>query len=307
MLQLAAMASLGAIVKSNEIMGDKSWVEQDFNGAMESRAIPSSGEKIPVIGLGTWQTFDAGNSAEKRMALGEVLKTLVASGASVIDSSPMYGTSESVVGDLSEKLKIRDKLFLATKVWTSGTENGIRQMNESFQKMKTSKMDLMQVHNLLDAAIHIKSLRTWKEEGKIRYFGFTHYHSSAYSELMRLIKNEQPDFVQFNYNISVRDAEKELLSLAKDKGVAVIINRPFGEGALFRAVQGKPLPQWAQEYNIDSWGKFFLKFIISHPAVTCTIPGTGNVKHMADNVGAGYGRLPDQTGRIKMLDYFNSI
>ncbi len=307
MLQLAAMASLGSIVKSNEMMKDNFNIEWDFTREMAKRAIPSSGEKIPVIGLGTWQTFDAGNSEEKRNVLGEVLKTLVASGASVIDSSPMYGTSESVVGDLSEKLKIRDKLFLATKVWTSGKENGIRQMNESFHKMKTKKMDLMQVHNLLDVAVHLKSLRSWKEEGRIRYFGFTHYNRSAYPEMIRLIKNEQPDFVQFNYNISSRDAERELLPLAKDKGVAVIINRPFEEGALFQAVKGKSLPVWANDYNIDSWGKFFLKFIISHPAVTCTIPGTGNVKHMVDNQGAGFGKLPDSSGRKKMIDYFNSI
>jgi diketogulonate reductase-like aldo/keto reductase len=212
-----------------------------------------------------------------------------------------------VVGDLSNELKIRNKLFLATKVWTNGKDAGIRQMNESFQKMKTTTMDLMQVHNLTDVHTHLKTLREWKEQKKIRYFGITHYTVSAYPELMRLIKNEKPDFVQFNYNISVRDAEKELLPLAKDKGVAVIINRPFEEGALFNTVKGKALPEWAKDYNINSWGQFFLKFIISHPAVTCAIPGTSKVKHLEDNIGAAIGKLPDESGRKRMKDYFDSL
>ena len=239
MLQLSTLAALGSITKSNEIIKENTPMNFNFTGEIAKRSIPSSGEKIPLIGLGTWQTFDIGNSSEERAALEEVLKTLVAKGASVIDSSPMYGASETVVGDLSARLKIRNKLFLATKVWTSGKEDGIVQMNESFRKMKTDKMDLMQVHNLIDVHTHLKTLRNWKEQGKIRYFGITHYTASAYPELMRLIKNEKPDFVQFNYNISVREAEKELLPLAKDKGVAVIINRPFEEGALFRTVKGK--------------------------------------------------------------------
>ncbi len=307
MLQLSALAALGGITKSNKIIKENTTMNFNFTGEITKRIIPSSGEKIPLIGLGTWQTFDIDNSSEEREALREVLKTLVAKGASVIDSSPMYGASETVVGDLSSGLKIRDKLFLATKVWTSGQEEGIVQMNESFRKMKTDKMDLMQVHNLIDVHTHLKTLRNWKEQGKVRYFGITHYTASAYNELMRLIKEEKPDFVQFNYNISVRKAEKELLPLAKDKGVAVIINRPFEEGALFRTVKGKALPAWAIEYDIQSWGQFFLKFIVSHPAVTCAIPGTSKAKHLDDNLGAAFGKLPDENGRKKMIEYFNSI
>ncbi|MGZ8557393.1 MAG: aldo/keto reductase [Chitinophagaceae bacterium] len=305
MLQLSALAALGGITKSDEIIKENT--PMNFTGKITKRSIPSSGEKIPLIGLGTWQTFDIDNSSEEREALQEVLKTLVAKGASVIDSSPMYGASETVVGDLSSGLKIRDKLFLATKVWTSGKEDGILQMNESFRKMKTARMDLMQVHNLIDVHTHLKTLRNWKEQEKIRYFGITHYTVSAYPELMRLIKNEKPDFVQFNYNISVREAEKELLALAKDKGVAVIINRPFEEGALFHTVKAKALPAWAHEYAIQSWGQFFLKFIVSHPAVTCAIPGTSKAKHLEDNLGAAFGTLPDEKGRKKMVEYFNSI
>ena len=307
MLQLSTLAALGSITKSNEIIKENTPMNFNFTGEIAKRSIPSSGEKIPLIGLGTWQTFDIDNSSEERAALEEVLKTLVAKGASVIDSSPMYGASETVVGDLSSGLKIRNKLFLATKVWTSGKEDGIVQMNESFRKMKTDKMDLMQVHNLIDVHTHLKTLRNWKEQGKIRYFGITHYTASAYPELMRLIKNEKPDFVQFNYNISVREAEKELLPLAKDKGVAVIINRPFEEGALFRTVKGKALPAWASEYDIQSWGQFFLKFIVSHPAVTCAIPGTSKAKHLEDNLGAAFGKLPDENGRKRMIEYFNSL
>ena len=307
MLQLSTLAALGSITKSNEIIKENTPMNFNFTGEIAKRSIPSSGEKIPLIGLGTWQTFDIDNSSEERAALEEVLKTLVAKGASVIDSSPMYGASETVVGDLSARLKIRNKLFLATKVWTSGKEDGIVQMNESFRKMKTDKMDLMQVHNLIDVHTHLKTLRNWKEQRKIRYFGITHYTASAYPELMRLIKNEKPDFVQFNYNISVREAEKELLPLAKDKGVAVIINRPFEEGALFRTVKGKALPAWANEYDIQSWGQFFLKFIVSHPAVTCAIPGTSKAKHLEDNLGAAFGKLPDENGRKRMIEYFNSL
>ncbi len=274
---------------------------------VEKRSIPVSGEQIPVIGMGTWRTFDAGNSLEKRKRLVQVLEKLNKGGGSVIDSSPMYGTSESVVGDLSGELKIRPQLFLATKVWTSGKEDGIRQMNESFRKMKTDTMNLMQVHNLVDVHTHIPTLKQWKEEWKIKYFGFTHYMPSVYPEMVQLIKSQKPDFVQFCYNIATRDAEKELLPLAKEKGIAVIINRPFEEGNLFNVVEGKPLPTWAREYEINSWAQFFLKFILSHPAVTCTIPATTKDIHMVENLFAGMGKLPDEKTREKMAEYFRNI
>lgn len=304
MLCLSSLAALGCLTKTNSEEDEDQKTMFDNAGEIDKRAIPSSGQRIAAVGLGTWQTFDVDNSEEERLALKEVLNKLVEKGASVIDSSPMYGASETVVGDLSSQLKIRPSLFLATKVWTNGRQEGINQMNASLSKMRTEVMDLMQVHNLMDVQTHLKTLRDWKEKGKIKYIGITHYTSSAYPELMRLIKNEKPDFVQFNYNISVRDAERELLPLAKDKGVAVIINRPFEEGALFSNVKGKTLPGWAADYDIKSWGQFFLKYILSHPAVTCVIPGTSKVKHMEDNLGAAFGRLPDEKGRKKMADHY---
>jgi len=271
------------------------------------RRIPASGEMIPVVGLGTWRTFDAGNSAERRTALREVLKTLTQKGGSVVDSSPMYGSSETVVGDLSEQLNIRSKLFLATKVWTTGKEEGIQQMNRSFDKMKTGKMDLMQVHNLLDVHTHLKTLRDWKAQGKIKYIGITHYLPGVYPEMIRLLKTEKLDFAQCCYNITTRDAEKELLPLAKEKGIAVIINRPFDEGNLFEFIKDHPLPSWAKDYDIHSWAQFFIKFIISNPAVTCTIPGTSNALHLEENLGAASGKLPDEKARNKMADYFAAL
>lgn len=307
MLKLGTLAALGCVTKSSDMTLNKSNMNPESKDELIKRLIPSGNEKIPVIGLGTWQTFNVDNSEEERVALRGVLKTLVAKGSSVIDSSPMYGASETVVGDLAAELKIRDKLFLATKVWTSGKEEGIQQMNASFHKMRAKTIDLMQVHNLIDVHTHLKNLHEWKEQRKIRYFGITHYTTSAYPELMRLIKTEKPDFVQFNYNISVREAEKELLPLAKEKGVAVIINRPFEEGALFNNVRTKALPVWVKEYDIKSWGQFFLKFIIGHPAVTCVIPGTSKVKHLEDNLAAGFGNLPDEAGRKTMAAYFDSL
>lgn len=270
------------------------------------RAIPVTGEMIPVVGLGTWRTFDAGNSKEKRAPLVDVLKALRSRGASVIDSSPMYGSSETVVGDLSQELKIRPALFLATKVWTSGKEEGIQQMNQSFQKMRADKMDLMQVHNLVDVHTHLKTLKDWKEQGKIRYTGITHYTPGAYPEMMRLIKSGKPDFIQCCYNIHTRDAEKQLLPLAKENGVAVLINRPFEEGQLFNRVRNHSLPPWARDHAINSWAQFFLKFVLSHPAVTCAIPGTSNAAHMEENIASAE-NLPDEKLRNKMANHFASI
>ena len=271
------------------------------------RTIPSSGEKIPAIGMGTWLTFDAGNSESKRKELKEVLRIFWENGGKLIDSSPMYGSSEKVVGDLVTDLKIRKDLFLATKVWTNGEASGISQMQQSFQKMRAERMDLMQVHNLVDVGTHLKTLRKWKAEGKIRYIGITHYLVSAYDDLMQLIKTEKPDFVQFNYNMSVREAEKKLLPFCADNGIAVINNRPFDGGDLFRRVIGKTLPSWVADYDIRNWAQYFLKYIISHPAVTCAIPATSNHAHMQENIGALYGRLPDPAMRNKMADFFDKL
>lgn len=271
------------------------------------RTIPSSGEKLPVIGMGTWLTFDAGNSDERRKTLKEVLRIFHSNGGKLIDSSPMYGSAEKVVGDLVADLKNRKDLFLATKVWTNGESNGIEQMEQSFSKMQTGTIDLLQVHNLVDARVHLRTLQRWKQEGKIRYIGITHYVVSAYPELMQFIKNEKPDFVQFNFNIGVREAENKLLPYCQDNGIAVINNRPFNGGNLFEEVKGKKLPLWAKDYEIENWAQFFLKYIISHPGVTCAIPATSNPEHMRENMGAAVGLLPDKAAREKMVDYFKKI
>ncbi|MDX1938924.1 MAG: aldo/keto reductase [Saprospiraceae bacterium] len=297
MLQLSAMSG-GAFLlpfTNFDFMSNQ-------NKNIIKRKIPSSGEVLPAVGMGTWQTFDAGNNQSERESLKQVLKTFVDMGGAVIDSSPMYGSSEEVVGDLATELNVLDKLFMATKVWTSGRDAGIRQMNTSMKEMRSNPIDLMQVHNLVDFQTHIKTLREWKGEGKIRYIGATHYVDSAHGDLERLIKTEKLDFIQINYSLQSRNVEKSLLPLAQDKGVAVIINQPFESGSLFSKVRGKSLPDWAKDYDIVSWGQYFLKFIISHPAVTCVIPATSKVKHMEDNMGALYGRLPDAKLRQKMME-----
>jgi diketogulonate reductase-like aldo/keto reductase len=272
-----------------------------------TRKIPASGEDLPAIGLGTWQVFDVGAGAAERAPLAEVLKAFVGAGGKLIDSSPMYGSSESVAGDLAAALGLREKLFVATKVWTSGRDEGIRQMETSFRRLKVKTMDLMQVHNLLDVGVHTKTLRDWKAQGRIRYLGITHYTSSAYAEVEKWLKAEKYDFLQINYSLGERESEKRLLPLCMDRKVAVIANRPFAEGALFRRVRGKPLPAWAAELGVASWAQYFLKWIVGHPAVTCAIPGTGKPEHMADNVAAGFGALPDEALRRKMADHFDSL
>ena len=268
-----------------------------------TKPIPSTGEALPVIGVGTWQTFDVGNDPAARAPLREVLKLL---DQNVVDSSPMYGSSETVAGDLIAELGTRDRLFLATKVWTSGRDEGIRQMETSFKRLRVERMDLMQIHNLVDVATHTKTLKEWKEKKRVRYIGITHYTSSAYGEVERWLRTRQYDFLQINYSLGERESENRLLPRALDQKVAVIANRPFAEGALFRRVKGKPLPPWAAELGIESWAQYFLKWIVSHPAVTCAIPGTGNPKHMTDNLGAGRGALPDAAARKRMAEYFDA-
>lgn len=268
------------------------------------RTIPGTSESVPVVGMGTWQTFDIGNNSSERENIKAVLRTFVDKGGTVIDSSPMYGRSEEVVGDLAAELDVLQELFMATKVWTRGEQAGIRQMQQSMREMRSDPMDLMQVHNLVDFQTHIKTLRRWKAEGKIRYLGITHYTDSAHDDLARLIRSEDLDFIQVNYSINDRHADERLLPLARDRGVAVLVNRPYSGGSLFGRVKGKSLPDWATDYDIQSWGQFFLKFIISHPAVTCAIPATSKVHHMEDNMGASYGRLPDEGARNEMVRYF---
>jgi diketogulonate reductase-like aldo/keto reductase len=272
-----------------------------------SKKIPSTQEALAVIGVGTWQTFDAGNDPAARAPLAEVLKLFAQAGGRVVDSSPMYGSSEAVAGDLIAQLGLRGRLFIATKVWTSGREEGIRQMEESFRRLRVDRMDLMQVHNLVDVATHTKTLQEWKREGRVRYIGITHYTSSAYAEVERWMKTGNYDFLQINYSLAEREAEERVLPLARELSIAVIANRPFAEGALFRRAKGKALPPWAADLGIASWAQYFLKWIVGHPAVTCTIPGTAKPEHMRDNIAAGMGTLPDDATRKKMLQYFESL
>ena len=268
------------------------------------KSIPSTGEALPVIGLGTWQTFDVrGDTTAQR----DVLRLFAELGGRVVDSSPMYGAAEAVVGDLTAALKLRERLFMATKVWTSGAQDGIRQMEMSLRRMRVERMDLMQVHNLLDVATHTRTLREWKERGRVRYIGITHYSASAHAEVERWLKAEAYDFLQINYSLGEREAEKRLLPLCAERKVAVIANRPFAEGSLFRKVKGKALPAWAKDYGIDSWAQYFLKWIVSHPAVTCAIPATANPAHLKDNLGAARGVLPDAAGRRRMAEHFSAL
>lgn len=300
LLKLSAMGSLGFLLCPN-IMALNS------KQAMLMRQIPSSNEKLPVVGLGTWQTFDVGNSLEKRTILMQVLNEMNKLGGNVIDASPMYGSSERVVGDLTTKLELSNQFFYATKVWTSGKEIGIRQMNKSFNLMQRNQIDLMQIHNLVDWKTHVKTLKDWKEKGKIKYWGITHYVNSAHDALVKVIKQEKPDFVQFNYSIADRYAEKSLFKTIKDYPTATLINQPYNSGSLFRMTRGKQLPKWSKDYDINSWGQFFLKFILSNELVTCVIPGTSKPQHMIDNMMAGYGKMPDKNGRDKMYNYIKTL
>jgi diketogulonate reductase-like aldo/keto reductase len=229
-----------------------------------------------------------------------VLKLFAEQGGRVVDSSPMYGESEEVIGDLAAELGVTSKLFIATKVWTSGREAGIRQMEQSFRRLRTQRMDLMQVHNLVDWKTHLNTLRDWKAQNKVRYIGITHYTESAYDGLARVMESEDIDFVQFNYNIIARAAEKRLLPLAQEKKIAVLVNKPFEKAGLFDKVKGRELPPWARDIDCNSWAQFFLKFILGHPAVTCAIPATSKPKHLLDNMQAGLGRLPDAATRERM-------
>jgi len=271
------------------------------------RTIPKSGERIPAIGLGTWQTFDVGAGEAERAGPREVLKLFAAAGARVIDSSPMYGRAETVVGDLAAELSLSGKLFFATKVWTSGRRAGIAQMERSMQRLRTTKLDLMQVHNLMDWETHLDTLAEWKKAGKVRYVGITHYTESAYDELEEVMASATIDFVQLNYNIVRREAERRLLPLAAERGIAVLVNRPFMGAGLFDRVRGKQLPPWAKDIDCASWAQFFLKFILSQPAVTCAIPATSKPKHALDNLGGGRGRLPDAKMRERMAEYVSRL
>ena len=267
---------------------------------MLTKQIPSSGEQLPVIGLGTLQAFDVAGTPEERTALGEVLTLLADHGGTLVDSSPRYGRAEAVVGDLCAELNLTNELFFATKVFSEGEQAGIDEMEASFERLRSPVVDLMQVHSMRDWEVHLPSIRKLREEERVRYIGITIHRDSGHDLMMKLMREENVDFVQVNYNLVERAAAEELLPLAQELGVAVMINVPFAKAELFKKTSGVALPEWAAEFDCDSWAQFFLKYVISHPAVTCVIPRTGNPHHMADNLKAGFGELPDQATRLKM-------
>jgi diketogulonate reductase-like aldo/keto reductase len=270
-----------------------------------TRPIPVSGERIPAIGMGTWLTFDVKPGEPVRRDLLMVLQAFFDGGGTVIDSSPMYGDAEDVVGELLPQVRGRERVFAATKVWTLGEEAGIGQMEQSRQLWRLPRVHLMQVHNLLDWNQHLKTLRRMKDAGKVRYIGVTTSHGRRHDELERIMRREPIDFVQFTYNMVDRRAEERLLPLARDLGKAVIINRPFDGGAMFAQVRGRALPAWARELGCATWSQLFLKWIVAHPAVTCAIPATSRVTHMKENMGALLGVLPDAQQRQRMVDAFS--
>ena len=279
--------------------------QSQISTRMLTRTIPSSGEAVPAVGMGTWQTFDPPSmSAEALAPLEEVLRIFRDAGGRLVDSSPMYGKSEDVTGLLSERIGANRELFIATKVWTSGERAGVRQMEESMRLLRRpQRLELMQVHNLVDWRTHLATLRRWKEAGRVRYIGVTHYQTHAFDELERIVRGERVDFVQLPYSIALRDAERRLLPAAADSGTAVLVNRPFEGGDLFGQVRGKPIPDFVRPFA-ESWAQAFLKFLLAHPAVTCVIPATSKPRNMRDNVGAGAGRLPDERERAQLARLF---
>lgn len=276
-------------------------------GQPHTRPIPRGGERLPVIGMGSWITFDVGADVDARAVRALVLRAFFDNGGAVIDSSPMYGTSEEVIGELLGQMPGRAAVFAATKVWTPGRWLGINQMESSRRLWGVARFDLMQIHNLLDWETHVETLKAMKAEGRVRYIGITTSHGRRHDELEQAMKREPFDFVQFSYNVADREAERRLLPLAAERGMAVIVNRPFRTGDLFRRVHGKTLPEWAAEIECRNWAQFFLKFAVSHPAVTCAIPATSRVDHMLENMGAGFGRMPETSMRRRMIDHFDRL
>jgi diketogulonate reductase-like aldo/keto reductase len=277
------------------------------NGPVITRAIPGTGERLPVVGMGTWVTFDVAGDPDAMASRARVLQAFFDAGGTLVDSSPMYGSAESVLGELLKRTRGRERLFAATKVWTLGRALGLRQMERSRQFWGVPRFDLMQIHNLLDWEAHLDTLLAMKAEGRIRYIGITTSHGRRHDEMLKIMGSQPIDFVQFSYNIAAREAERRLLPLAAERGLAVIVNRPFEHGDLFGAVRNQPLPPWATEIDCANWAQFFLKFAVSHPAVTCAIPATSKPAHMQENMGAAYGRLPDAAMRRRMLRHFEAL
>jgi diketogulonate reductase-like aldo/keto reductase len=276
-------------------------------GPAITRVIPATGEHLPVVGMGSSRTFDTELTSGLREQLSQVLGLFFEGGGTLIDSSPMYGRAESVLGELLVNTPGRERLFAATKVWTDGRHQGIEQMQRSMQRMGVERFDLMQIHNLRDWQLHLETLLDWKATGRIRLVGVTTSHGRFHDDLESLLQQHPFDFVQLSYSLGNRDVERRLLPLARERGIAVIANRPFQRGSLFRRVEGQPLPGFAGELGITSWARFFLKYVVSHPAVTCTIPATSRPRHMRDNMGAGFGELPDAATRVRMERALESL
>ena len=293
-------------LKAGVLLAASSGMSSRADETMLSRVIPGTDEHLPVVGLGTWQVFDVAGSEGEIETRRQIVAALFDAGGSLIDSSPMYNRSERIVGEVLAAGGLHERAFLATKVWIDGRDQGLQQMRRSAELMQTDRIDLMQVHNRRDIDAHWPAILELQQDGFLRYTGITDYRESANDALMALMRRYRPDFVQINYSLIERGADRALLPLAQDLGIAVLINRPFVEGRLFRAVGGRDLPDWAREFA-DSWGQFFLKFIIGHPAVNCVIPATSKVHHMVDNAGAGIGPLPDETTRRRMLDFIETL
>ena len=276
--------------------------------ALLTRVIPASGERVPVVGLGTWQVFDVAASGADYAAARATLKAFADGGGRLVDSSPMYGRSESVLGELMAEERLRARLFVATKVWTRGRREGALQMRDSMAKLKVDSLDLMQVHNLTDTDTHLDTLAGWKREGRVRLIGITHYHAGAHRELEAALKKHRLDVVQVNYSLAEREAGERLIPACRDLGAALIVNRPFAEGALFGRVRGRALPGWVgAELGIESWAQYFLKWILAADGVTVVIPGTRNPRHVVDNLSAARGTLPDATQRERMRADFAAL
>jgi diketogulonate reductase-like aldo/keto reductase len=267
---------------------------------VDARPIPSTGERLPVVGCGTWLAFDVDPASPRIDPLQGVIRTLLGNGGSVIDSSPMYGRAEEVVGACLRNENARDRAFVATKVWTRGRQAGIDQMRRSMDRLGVSRLDLLQIHNLVDWRTHFATLREWKAQGMVRYVGVTHYTASAHAELAGVLRREAVDFVQINYSLEEPESAAEILPLAADKGIAVLANRPFGGGSLLRRLRARPVPAWAWELGCTSWSQLLLKFVLAHPAVTCVIPGTGDAAHMAEDCRVGTGPYPSEAHRRRL-------
>ncbi len=292
---------MGATAASSLVASNMAWAAK---GSIITKAIPKSGEKLPVVGLGTASSFASSQDADARK---DVIKALLDNGATLIDTAPSYAQAEEVTGNILQELGVTKKVFVATKVRVEGRDNGITSFNASLEKLKTNKIDLMQIHNLVDTATHLATMREWKKKGTFRYLGITHWQPEQQERLAEVMAKEELDFVQFNYSVDVRGPEKTLLPLAKDKGIAVLVNVPLGRGKLLEAVKGKTVPAWAKELGCESFAQMLLKFVVSHPAVTVAIPATSKAKHMADNIGAAYGRLLNEKERQKIAEFWSNV